>query len=69
MRYPMATPGPVVVQAVVDPFEPPLPAQLTLEQAIKLAESLARGRQGIERYRVKDARGVALPPAGLRLPS
>jgi pyruvate dehydrogenase (quinone)/pyruvate oxidase len=38
-----ATPGPVVVQAVVGPFEPPLPAKITLDQATKFAESLARG--------------------------
>jgi pyruvate dehydrogenase (quinone) len=39
----LATPGPVVVEAVVDPFEPPLPAKISLEQATKFAESLARG--------------------------
>jgi pyruvate dehydrogenase (quinone) len=39
----LATPGPVVVQGVVDPFEPPLPAKVTLEQAAKFAKSLLRG--------------------------
>jgi pyruvate dehydrogenase (quinone)/pyruvate oxidase len=39
----LATPGPVVVQGVVDPFEPPLPAKVTLEQAAKFARSLLRG--------------------------
>jgi pyruvate dehydrogenase (quinone) len=39
----LATPGPVVVQAVVDPFEPPLPAKISLDQATKFAQSLARG--------------------------
>jgi pyruvate dehydrogenase (quinone)/pyruvate oxidase len=39
----LATPGPVVVEAVVDPFEPPLPAKISLQQAAKFAESLARG--------------------------
>ena len=29
----LATPGPVVVEAVVDPLEPPMPAKVTLEQA------------------------------------
>jgi pyruvate dehydrogenase (quinone) len=38
-----STPGPVVVEAVVDPFTPPMPAKITLEQAAKFAESLARG--------------------------
>jgi pyruvate dehydrogenase (quinone)/pyruvate oxidase len=36
-------PGPAVLQAVVDPFEPPLPAKITNNQALKFAESLARG--------------------------
>lgn len=39
----LATPGPVVVEAVVDPFEPPMPANITVDQALKFAESLARG--------------------------
>jgi pyruvate dehydrogenase (quinone)/pyruvate oxidase len=37
------TPGPVVVQAVVDPLEAPLPAKITPDQAMKFMESLARG--------------------------
>src|SRR5438270_13590380 len=36
-------PGPAVLQAVVDPFEPPLPGKFTAEQALHFAESLARG--------------------------
>ncbi len=39
----LATPGPVVVEAVVDPFVPPMPAKITFDQAKKFAESLARG--------------------------
>jgi pyruvate dehydrogenase (quinone)/pyruvate oxidase len=39
----LATPGPVIVEAVVDPLVPPMPAKITLEQATKFAESLARG--------------------------
>jgi len=39
----LATPGPVVVQGVVDPFEPLLPAKVTLDQAAKFAKSLLRG--------------------------
>src|SRR5919204_1225403 len=39
----LATPGPVVIEAVVDPFEPPMPPKVTLDQATKFAESLARG--------------------------
>jgi pyruvate dehydrogenase (quinone)/pyruvate oxidase len=39
----LATPGPVIVEAVVDPFVPPMPAKITLDQATKFAQSLARG--------------------------
>jgi pyruvate dehydrogenase (quinone) len=39
----LATPGPVIVDAVVDPFEPPLPAKVTLSQATQFAKSLVRG--------------------------
>jgi pyruvate dehydrogenase (quinone)/pyruvate oxidase len=45
----LAMPGPVVVQAVVDPFEPPLPAKITLEQARKFATSLLRGEPNREK--------------------
>jgi pyruvate dehydrogenase (quinone)/pyruvate oxidase len=40
----LATPGPVIVEAVVDPFEPPMPPKITLDQATKFAQSLARGQ-------------------------
>ncbi len=43
------TPGPVIVDAIVDPFEPPLPPKIKARQAEKFAESLIRG----ERYRGK----------------
>ncbi len=39
----LALPGPVVVEAVVDPFEPPMPAKITPEQALHMAQALARG--------------------------
>ncbi len=45
----LATPGPVVVQAVVDPYEPPRPAKVTLEQAGKFARALIRGEPNRER--------------------
>lgn len=41
----LAVPGPVVVEAVVDPFEPPMPPKATLEQAAHLAKALLRGEQ------------------------
>jgi pyruvate dehydrogenase (quinone)/pyruvate oxidase len=36
-------PGPALLQAVVDPLEPPLPPKVTADQALKFAESLVRG--------------------------
>lgn len=39
----LATPGPVIVEAIVDPFTPPMPPKITLDQTKKFAESLARG--------------------------
>jgi pyruvate dehydrogenase (quinone) len=39
----LAIPGPVIVDAVVDPFVPPMPPKITLAQATHFAESLARG--------------------------
>jgi len=39
----LSVPGPAVLQAMVDPHEPPLPAKITADQALKFAESLARG--------------------------
>ena len=39
----LETPGPVLIEAVVDPFEPPMPPKITVEQAARFAESLARG--------------------------
>jgi pyruvate dehydrogenase (quinone) len=35
--------GPVVVEAVVDPFVPPMPPKVTVDQATKFAEALAKG--------------------------
>jgi len=37
------TPGPVLVEAVVDPYEPPMPPKVSMRQAEKFAESLLRG--------------------------
>ena len=39
-----ATKGPVIVEAIVDPFEPPLPPKITAEQEAMFAESLAKGQ-------------------------
>ena len=43
------TPGPVLVQAIVDPFEPPMPPKVTVEQARKFAEALLRGEPNREK--------------------
>jgi thiamine pyrophosphate-dependent acetolactate synthase large subunit-like protein len=39
-----ASDKPALIEAVVDPFEPPMPAQATLAQGARLAESLVRGQ-------------------------
>jgi pyruvate dehydrogenase (quinone)/pyruvate oxidase len=36
-------PGPVLVEAIVDPYLPPLPAKVTADQALKFAKSIAKG--------------------------
>ncbi len=45
----LAVSGPVIVEAVVDPFEPPMPAKVTPTQAAKLAQGLARGEPDREK--------------------
>jgi pyruvate dehydrogenase (quinone)/pyruvate oxidase len=40
----LATPGPALIEAVVDPHEPPMPAEITTDQALKFAEALAKGQ-------------------------
>jgi pyruvate dehydrogenase (quinone)/pyruvate oxidase len=39
----LATPGPVLIEAVVDPHEPPMPGRVKAKQALHLAESMAKG--------------------------
>jgi pyruvate dehydrogenase (quinone)/pyruvate oxidase len=39
----LAVPGPVVVEAVVDPFVPPMPPKITIDQATKFGEALLKG--------------------------
>lgn len=43
MREALRTRGPVLVEAVVDPNEPPMPPKVTLKQAAHMAEAFARG--------------------------
>jgi pyruvate dehydrogenase (quinone) len=40
----LAVDGPVIVEAVVDPFTPPMPPKVTMEQAGRFAQSLAKGQ-------------------------
>lgn len=39
----LRSPGPAVIQAVVDPFEPPMPPKVTAKQAKQFAAALAKG--------------------------
>ena len=50
LRQALAHPGPVVVQAVVDPNEPPLPGNITAEQALHFAEAMTKGEK--DRWKV-----------------
>ena len=43
LRQALSASGPVLVEAVVDPNEPPMPPKIELGQAAHFAESLARG--------------------------
>ncbi len=45
LRDALAHDGPAVVQAVVDPYEPPMPGKVDMKQAIHFAEALARGEK------------------------
>jgi pyruvate dehydrogenase (quinone) len=43
VAHALATPGPVIVEAVIDPNEPPMPPKIKAKQALHFAEALARG--------------------------
>src|SRR5437588_3837833 len=43
LRRALSTRGPALVEAVVDPNEPPMPPKVTVKQAAHFAESLAKG--------------------------
>jgi pyruvate dehydrogenase (quinone) len=45
LRDALAHRGPAVIQAVVDANEPPMPGQVTTDQAIKFAEALVKGQK------------------------
>jgi pyruvate dehydrogenase (quinone) len=46
LRQALDHPGPAVVEAVVDPNEPPLPGKITTDQAWKFTEALLKGERG-----------------------
>jgi pyruvate dehydrogenase (quinone) len=46
MRAFLSSPKPAVLEAVVDPNEPPMPAKIKPEQAAHFAEALAKGEPG-----------------------
>jgi pyruvate dehydrogenase (quinone)/pyruvate oxidase len=56
LREALSTPGPALIEAVVDPNEPPMPPQATFEQTKNLVEALARGTPDA----AKIARNIAL---------
>lgn len=43
----LSTPGPAIVEVVVDPNAPPMPAKVDMSQAAHFAEALARGTAGV----------------------
>ncbi|HTZ89676.1 MAG TPA: thiamine pyrophosphate-dependent enzyme [Alloacidobacterium sp.] len=45
LRKALQEDGPSVIQAVVDPNEPPLPGNVSIKQAMNFAEALARGEK------------------------
>ena len=44
-REALSHPGPVLIQAVVDPNEPPMPGKISTQQAYKFAKSILRGEK------------------------
>lgn len=46
LRKALQEDGPSLVQAVVDPNEPPMPGNIKLKQALHLGEALAKGEKG-----------------------
>lgn len=43
LRGALATEGPCVIEALVDPYEPPMPPKVELKQAANMAKALAKG--------------------------
>lgn len=45
LKQALQTPGPALVEAVVDPHEPPMPGNITMDQSLKFAQALLRGEE------------------------
>jgi pyruvate dehydrogenase (quinone) len=45
--------GPALCEAVVDPFEPPMPARVKAKQALHMAEAPAKGQPNRSRIALK----------------
>lgn len=66
----LALDGPVLIEAVVDPYEPPMPPKVKPDQALHMAQALARGepnrtRIGLTLYRnVVDELAYGASPSG-----
>jgi pyruvate dehydrogenase (quinone)/pyruvate oxidase len=43
LREALATPGPCLIEAVVDPYEPPFPPSIEMKQALNMGKSLVKG--------------------------
>lgn len=43
LREALAAPGPCLIEAVVDPYEPPMPPKIEVKQATNMAKALAKG--------------------------
>jgi pyruvate dehydrogenase (quinone)/pyruvate oxidase len=67
----LAMDGPVIIEAVVDPYEPPMPPEVSPKQAMHMAEALAHGEPNRKRVGVTLFRDVvheadfAAAPAGV----
>ena len=67
----LAIDGPVLIEAVVDPHEPPMPPKVQPTQALHMAQALARGepnrqRIGLTLFRnVVEEAGYGVGPSGV----
>ena len=43
LREALAAPGPCLIEAVVDPYEPPFPPSIAMKQALNMGKALAKG--------------------------